>query len=92
MTVPRALLVLFMMVLVGLAIVAIQGESARVANRIQKLHYKQVVLDQTLWTQQMELARLRGPEEIRKRAAELGLDVVPPRRDPGVKDNSKSSD
>lgn len=92
MTVPRALWVLAMMVAVGVATVALQGESAKVANRIQRQHYKQVVLEQTLWTQEMELARLRGPDEIRRRAAELGLSVAPPPKDPGVKDTSKSSD
>jgi len=91
-TVPRALLVLAMMVVIGVATIALQGESAKVANRIQRLHHKQKVLEQTLWTQEMELARLRGPEQIRRRAAELGLDVVPPRKDPGVKDNGRASD
>jgi hypothetical protein len=92
MTVPRGLLVLFMLVTIGIATVALQGESAKVANRIQKLHTRQVVLEQTLWTQEMDLARLRGPDEIRKRAHELGLTVVPPPRDPGVKDSGKTSD
>ena len=78
MTVPRALLVLMLMTMVGVAIVAIRGESAKTANRVQRLHHRQVSLEQTLWSQEMELARLRGPEEIRRRANELGLDLVPP--------------
>jgi len=92
MTVPRGLWILAMLAVIGIATVAIQGESAKVANRIQRLHYKQVVLEQTLWTQDMELARLRGPDEIRRRLAELGLNVLPPPKDPGVKDNGKASD
>jgi hypothetical protein len=92
MTVPRALWALAMMTAIGIGTVALQGESAKVANRVQRQHYKQVVLEQTLWTQEMELARLRGPEEIRRRAAELGVGVVPPPKDPGVKDTAKTSD
>ena len=79
MTVGRALLVLVMMVAVALGVVAVRGESAKAANRVQRLHQHQVALEQRLWTQEMELARLRGPEEIRRRASELGLDVIPPK-------------
>lgn len=66
------------MVAIGLGIVAVRGESAKAANRVQKLHHKKVVLEQELWAREMDLAKLRGPEEIRKRASELGLDIVPP--------------
>ncbi|MEK6642490.1 MAG: hypothetical protein AABZ08_01160 [Planctomycetota bacterium] len=92
MTVSRALLALFLLVAVGIATVGMQAESAKTANRIQRLHQKKVVLEQTLWAQEMELARLRGPDEIRRRTTELGLTVVPPRKDPGVKDAGKASD
>ncbi len=78
MTVARGLWVLLMMLAVSLAVVAIRGESAKVANRVQILHQQQIGLEQLLWTREMELAKLRGPEEIRRRASELGLDVVPP--------------
>jgi hypothetical protein len=78
-TVARALLVLSMMAAIALVIVAVRGENAKAANRVQRLHHHQVALEQKLWTQEMELARLRGPDEIRRRANELGLDVVPPK-------------
>lgn len=78
MTVPRSLLVLGMMVTVGVTMVAIRGESAKTANRIQKLHQKKVALKQELWSMELELAKLRGPEAIRKRAEEMNLEVVPP--------------
>jgi hypothetical protein len=81
-----------MLAAIGVATVALQGESAKVANRIQRQHSRQVVLEQTLWTQEMDLARLRGPDAIRRRAAELGLSVVPPPTDPGVKDSASASD
>lgn len=78
MTVPRALLVILMMVAIGVTIVGIRGESAKAANRVQKLHHRKVDLEQKLWAKEMELARLRGPDEIRRRASELGLDLIPP--------------
>jgi hypothetical protein len=40
----------------------------------------------------LELARLRGPDEIRRRAESLGLNVVPPPKDPGVKEHVRTSD
>lgn len=78
MTVCRALLVLLMMVVVGVAIVLIRQESAKAANRIQQLHHRKIALEQDLWAKELKLAELRGPEAIRRRAAELGFDVVPP--------------
>ena len=84
MTTCRALLVLFMMVTVGVVIVVIRQESAKAANRIQGLHHQKITLEQSLWTRELELARLRGPEAIRHRADALGFEVVPPaaNRDP----------
>lgn len=78
MTVARALLIIIMMAAIGVVIVAVRGESAKAANRVQKLHHRKVELEQKLWAKEMELARLRGPDEIRRRASELGLDLVPP--------------
>ncbi len=83
MTVPRALLVLLMMVAIGIAVVVIRGESAKAASRIQQLHQETITLEQTLWSMELELAKLRGPEAIRRRAETLGLDVVPPSQDAG---------
>jgi len=93
MTVPRGLLILMMMVIVGISIVSIRGESAKAANRVQRLHQKQMQLGQTLWTQEMELARLRGPEQIRRRAKAMNLDLVAPAAEGQDADRgSKTSD
>lgn len=81
MTTARALLVLFLMVAVGVAIVILRQESARVANRVQQLHHQKITLEQDLWSLELRLARLRGPEAIRRRAAEIGLGVMPPGMD-----------
>jgi len=78
MTGPRTLLVLGLMVAVGIAIVVLRAESAKVAHRVQAEHHRQLALEQKLWAQEMELARLRDPNAIRTRARELGLEVVPP--------------
>lgn len=78
MTTPRALLVLLMMVAVGVTIVVIRQESAKAANRVQQLHHRKIVLEQDLWSRELELAKLRGPEAIRDRAGTLGFEVVPP--------------
>lgn len=91
MTVPRGLLVLGLMLLVGVAIVAIRMESAKSAYRVQRLHQQKVVLEQTLWAQEIDLARLRSPDEIRRRAKELGLDLVPPALDPAVEKGRAAS-
>lgn len=66
------------MMVVALAIVALRTESARSAYRIQALHQRKLALEHRLWTQEMELARLRVPDEIRRRVQELGLEVVEP--------------
>lgn len=78
MTVPRALLVIIMMVAVGLAIVLVRGESAKTASRVQKLHHRETTLQHQRWAREMDLARLRGPDEIRRRTSELGLDLISP--------------
>lgn len=78
MPVSRALLVLGMLVLIGIAVVALRSESAKSAYRIQRLHREQLVLQQDLWAQEMALAKLRGPDEIRRRADRLRLEVRPP--------------
>ncbi len=78
MTVSRALLVLAMMVMVGVSTVMLRHESAKTSNRIHKIHHKKIVCEQKLWARQLELAKLRGPEEIRRRASDMGLGVVSP--------------
>lgn len=67
-----------MMVAIGIAIVALREESAKAASRVQRLHRVAGTMEQRLWTLEMELARLRGPDEIRRRAAAMGLSVVRP--------------
>ena len=78
MTVARAVFVLGLMVAVGVALVALRTESAKAGNRVLALQQREMRLQQQMWAREMELARLRVPDEIRRRAEELGLHVVPP--------------
>jgi hypothetical protein len=78
MTVPRALFVLLLIVATGVAIVLLRGESARAANRIQRLHAESIDIEQRLWAAEIELARMREPRAIRQRAIDMHLDVRPP--------------
>ncbi|MBN2562244.1 MAG: hypothetical protein JXQ75_15070 [Phycisphaerae bacterium] len=78
MTVIRGLFALGMMVVVAVIVVALRTESAKAAYRVQRLHERKLAVEQCLWAREMELARLRRPDEIRRRASELGLEVVPP--------------
>ena len=89
MTNGRSLLILLMMVSTGIAIVVIRGETAKASNRVQRLHQKQTELEHVLWSQEMDLARLRGPEEIRRRTKDLGLNLLPPRTDAAAKDANR---
>ncbi len=89
MTVPRSLLVLAILVALGVAIVGIRSETAKAAYRVQRLHQRKVALKQELWSKELELAKLRGPEAIRKRAEQMQLDVVPPAA-PANKDAGKN--
>lgn len=77
-TVPRGLLVLAVLTLVGIATVLLRAETARAAHRVQRLHQQQTRLRHQLWGYELELARLRAPQRIAERAVRLGLDVRPP--------------
>ena len=77
MTVPRVLLVLFVLTVLGLSLVLIRGASARSAHRIQRLHNQSIKLEQSLWAVEIELAQMREPQAIRSRAAALGIDLTP---------------
>lgn len=88
MTVARGLLVLGLMAAIGLAIVAVRMESAKAASRVQQLHQKAVNLEQRQWVQEIDLARLRTPDAIRRRAGELNPNLIPP-LDPSTMDKAK---
>ena len=75
MTIARMVGLLLCLAAVGLAVVAMRVEQSRVSWRVQQMQFDQGRLRRELWTQEMELARLRAPGMVRERAARLGLPI-----------------
>jgi hypothetical protein len=69
--------VLVGLAVIGIAIVAIRVDQSRVSQRVQKYQSQQTNLSREIWTQEMEMARLRSPQAIRAQAGRLGLEVAP---------------
>jgi len=76
MTIPRMVVLLSALALVGLAVVALRVEQSIITRRIQVLQFHQSELKQKMWTQEMELAELSTPEKIRERAEQFGVPVA----------------
>jgi len=79
MTIPRMVGLSVAMALIGIAVVAVRLEQARHLRQIQMLQFRQAELRQKIWSQEMELARLRSPQMIRERAARFGMEAGPER-------------
>ncbi|HOB75416.1 MAG TPA: FtsL-like putative cell division protein [Phycisphaerae bacterium] len=77
MTTSRMVGVLVALALVGIAVVAIRVDQSRATQRIQKLQFEHTDLKREIWTQEVEIARLRSPQAIREQASRLGLEVAP---------------
>jgi len=82
MTVPRMVALLAVLALVGLAVVAMRVEQSIITRRIQLLQFHQSELNRKIWTQEIELARLRSLKEIRERAPEFGVPITLGEGDP----------
>ncbi len=82
MTTARLVGVLVGLALIGIAVVAIRVDQSRVSQRIQKLQFQQTEVSREIWTQEMEMARLRSPQAIREQAGRLGLEVGPKQPQP----------
>ena len=76
MTIPRMVGLLLALTVVGLGVVLIRVDEAAISQRVQELQFRQTELRRQLWTQEMELARLRSPSMIRDRAERFGLSTV----------------
>lgn len=76
MTVPRMVALLIALAGVGLAVVALRVEQSIITRRIQVLQFRQGELRQRIWSQEIELARLRSLKEIRERAPDFGVPVA----------------
>ncbi|HPD29355.1 MAG TPA: hypothetical protein PLL20_05130 [Phycisphaerae bacterium] len=73
MTIPRMIGLLIGLTMIGLAVVSARVERARHDRRLQELQIEQARVNERISQQEMDLARLKSPEMIRQRAAELGL-------------------
>jgi hypothetical protein len=62
---------------IGVAVVALRLEHARHMRQIQVLQIQQTELRQKIWSEDMELARLRSPQMIRERAVRFGVTPAP---------------
>ena len=77
MTIPRMVGLLIALAALGITVVVLRVDQMRVAQRIQELQFNQTELRREIWTQEMELARLRSPRMIRERAERFGLAAAP---------------
>ncbi|NLX23298.1 MAG: hypothetical protein GXY55_16730 [Phycisphaerae bacterium] len=78
MTIPRMVGLLVSLAAIGIAVVVVRVDQMLVMRRIQQLQFRQTDLRREIWTQEMELARLRSPRMIRERAERIGLDTGRP--------------
>jgi hypothetical protein len=78
MTVVRATAVLLVFGAIALCLVCLRAEQTRIAARIQALEVKRVELRQASWEVQMEIARLKTPEQVTDRVERLRLNVLGP--------------
>ena len=75
MTIPRMVGVLIALTVIGIAVVVLRVDQAATSRRIQELQFTQTDLRRRIWTEELELARLRSPRMIRERAERFGLSV-----------------
>jgi hypothetical protein len=75
MTIPRMVGLLVALSCIGIAVVTLRVDQVRHMRRIQQTQFEQSELRQRIWSQEMQLARLRSPQMIRERAARFGLDT-----------------
>ena len=58
---------------IGAGVVHFRRERTVLRNEVQKLETRQIVLRRELWAQQVRMAWLVAPAEVRRRAKDLGL-------------------
>ena len=78
MTVPRAIFILAMFAAVAISVVTLRSEQIRVASRILDLQRQRVELRQTSWSLELEISRLRAPQQIGDRVGLWSLNLYEP--------------
>ncbi len=61
---------------IAVAVVHFRRERTRLRNEVHRLESRQIVLRRELWDQQVRLAWLIAPSELRRRAQDLALPMV----------------
>ena len=75
MTPIRAGVALFLIAAICLTVVVLRSESVRLAARAQQHEAELLRLRREAWNIQMEIARLRSPEQIQDRIHNMELNV-----------------
>jgi len=68
-------LVIALLAAVAVGLVQIRRAEIAARHEIEKLQRQQVALRRKMWDQQIQMGILTTPEEIRRRAIELGLQL-----------------
>jgi cell division protein FtsL len=92
MTIPRAATLLVVFALVALIVVHLRAEQTRADARIHELAMTCWRLRQNSWELQLEIARLKTPEQIRERVERWQLNVMTPSPGPGWRVDSGLAD
>ncbi len=74
----RISVLIFVFGCVGIMLAGIRVEQTRCMARIQHTRLKQLSLRRTLQGQQLQIARLRSPDQVTSRIARLQLQVFAP--------------
>ena len=83
MTIPRMVGLLVGLAVLGVAVVAMRVDQARMGWKIQEMQFQKMRMDREAWSQEIELARLRSPDAVRERAIQLGI-MAPPASAPST--------
>jgi len=77
-TVARAVGAVLILMVAGLAVVAVRMDQVQLARRVAQLHGEQMVVERKLWEQELTIARLRAPQSVRERTEFMNLVAQPP--------------
>jgi len=78
MNIFRIIVVAAFLAIVASAVVKVRLLTVAVSRQVHLLASQKQSLEQKLWQQELELARLRAPWQIAERVRALGLNLVPP--------------
>lgn len=74
----RAVWVIFVFVLVGVAAALLRSEHNNAQAEIYRLEAERLQVRREIWDQQLRMGRLQRPHEIQLRRQDWALDLLPP--------------